>query len=158
MNIKIYLDDVRTPVKNNWYVVRNYNEFVHLVNKIGLDKIDEISLDHDLGDEAMTEYYTNVKNFNQLDYNNINEKTGMDCAKFLVNKSLDDNIVLPQIYVHSANPIGSDNMISYINNYLISCGLPKTCIKREIPHTVHPSHLIPPDERKAKWDKFFKRK
>lgn len=156
MNIKIYLDDVRTPVENDWYVVRNYNEFVHLVNKTGLDKIDEISLDHDLGDEAMTEYYTNVKNFNKLDYNNINEKTGMDCAKFLVNKSLDDNIAIPQIYVHSANPIGSNNMISYINNYLVSCGLPKTCTKIKIPHTLHPSHLIPPDERKAKWDKFYK--
>lgn len=155
--VKVYLDDVRTPIENDWYVVRNYNEFVHLINKLGLDKIDLISMDHDLGDEAMIEYYSNVKNFNQLDYNNINEKTGMDCTKFLVNKSLDDNIELPQIYVHSANPIGSDNMISYINNYLLSCELPQTCRKIDIPHTVHPSHLIPPDERKAKWDKFFKR-
>lgn len=154
---KVYLDDVRTPIENGWIVVRNYDEFVQIIKKIGLDKIDIISLDHDLGDEAMTEYYTNVKRNKKLDYSNIsNEKTGMDCCKFLVNLSLDTNMNLPQIYVHSANPIGSENMISYINNYFLSCGLPKTCKKINIPHNLHHSHLIPLEERRMKWDKFFK--
>jgi hypothetical protein len=50
---KIYLDDVRTPVDNDWIVVRSYDEFVEKVNEIGLENIELISLNHDLGDTAM---------------------------------------------------------------------------------------------------------
>ena len=56
---RIYLDDVRTPTGDNWIVVRNYDEFVNKVNEIGLENIDIISLDHDLGDTAMKEYFNN---------------------------------------------------------------------------------------------------
>jgi hypothetical protein len=154
--VKIYLDDVRTPLEDGWIVVRNYIEFVDEVNKHGLDNISTISLDHDLGDEAMTEYYSNVKHNNELDYNNISEKTGMDCCKFLVNKSVEENKTLPQIYVHSANPIGSYNMMSFINSYLKFSGEMPTCEKIKIPHSLHESHTIPLEERRLKWDKFFK--
>jgi len=41
---KIYLDDVRTPIdKNDWVVVRNYDEFVDKINEIGLENIELIS-------------------------------------------------------------------------------------------------------------------
>ena len=56
----IYLDDVRTPVDKDWIVVRNYDEFVNKVTEIGLENIALISLDHDLGDSAMKEWYSNV--------------------------------------------------------------------------------------------------
>ena len=70
----------------------------------------------------MVEYYTNVKNNYKLDYNNIvDEKTGYDCCRFLVSESMSKNIPLPQMYVHSANPIGSANMMGYINNYFKNC-------------------------------------
>jgi hypothetical protein len=72
--ISIYLDDVRTPTIEGWKVVRNYEEFVSTVMYHGLENIEVISLDHDLGDQAMVEYYTNVKNNYQLDYSNIQEK------------------------------------------------------------------------------------
>ena len=50
----IYLDDVRTPVDtDNWVVVRSYDEFVNKVKEVGLKNIEVISLDHDLGDTAM---------------------------------------------------------------------------------------------------------
>jgi hypothetical protein len=101
----------------------------------------------------MVEYYTNVKNNYELNYDNILEKTGMDCCKFLVAESMNKNIPLPQIYVHSANPIGSANMMGYINNYFKNCKSPQSCIRVEIKHTIHESHLIPPEARKAKWDK-----
>jgi hypothetical protein len=40
MKLKIYLDDVRTPVdKDAWMVVRNYDEFVDRITKIGLKNI-----------------------------------------------------------------------------------------------------------------------
>jgi hypothetical protein len=151
--IKLYLDDVRTPTEEGWTVVRNYEEFVDAINEYGLDGIDLISLDHDLGDQAMYEYYTNVKNNYLLDYKNIEEKTGMDCCKFMVNLSLDTNIPLPEVLVHSANPIGSSNMMGYINNYLMNCRLPQNCIRVTIPHIIEEKFHMSPELRKAKWDR-----
>lgn len=152
--IWLYLDDVRTPTTENWKVVRNYDEFVSDIMLNGLENYEVISLDHDLGEESMYEYYTNVKNNFTLNYDNIvNEKTGMDCAKFLVSKSMEKGIPLPQIYVHSANPIGSANMMGYINNYLMNCGLQQTCIRVKIEHTIDESHMLSPELRKAKWDR-----
>ena len=133
---RIYLDDVRTPVEGNWIVVRNYQEFVDKVNELGLDNIELISLDHDLGDTAMNEYYNNVSPNYTLDYNNITEKTGLDCCKFLVAESMNTKVPLPQIYVHSANPIGSGNMMGYINNYFMNCRAPQSCIRIKVEHTI----------------------
>lgn len=133
---KVYLDDVRTPVEKEWVVARNYEEFVKIIQELGLENINVISLDHDLGESAIAEYYSNAKPNNIIDYENILEKTGMDCCKFLVNESMDTNIPLPQIFVHSANPVGRVNMMGLINNYLESCGLPETCERIKIKHTV----------------------
>lgn len=153
--IRIYLDDVRTPKPDpafpGWIVVRNYQEFVDAVSKIGLDKIHIISLDHDLGDSAMSEYHNNVRPNYELDYNNIKERTGMDCAKWLVDHFYENNtkrleldyfsrksipVKFPAVYTHSANPIGSANIMGYINNFLMNEGQPQTCIRVKIPHTV----------------------
>jgi hypothetical protein len=150
---RLYLDDVRTPVAEDWLIARNYDEFVAHIKLNGLGNFEVISLDHDLGESAMVEYYTNVKNNYELNYDNILEKTGMDCCKFLIAESMNKNIPLPQIYVHSANPIGSANMMGYINNYFKNCKSPQSCIRVEIKHTIHESHLIPPEARKAKWDR-----
>jgi hypothetical protein len=76
----IYLDDVRTPNDEFWLVVRNYDEFVNTITEIGLENIELISLDHDLGDTAMMEWHTNVYHNFTLNYDNIKEKTGMDCT------------------------------------------------------------------------------
>lgn len=151
--ISIYLDDVRTPTTGDWTVVRDYDSFVSTIMYHGLENIEVISLDHDLGDQAMVEYYTNVKNNYQLDYNNIQEKTGYDCCKYLVNKSMETKIPLPQIYVHSANPIGSANMMGYINNYFMNCGTPQTCVRVSIPHKIEENLQLSPEARKAKWDR-----
>lgn len=149
--IKIYLDDVRTPTEEGWVVVRNYEQFVSNVLYYELQNIELISLDHDLGDSAMVEYYNNVKDNYKLDYENIKEKTGYDCCKFLVNHSMDSKIPLPLIYVHSANPIGSANMMGYINNYLMNCRLPQTCVRVNIPHTIEPIFQLSPEARESKW-------
>ncbi len=146
---QIYLDDVRTPKENIWVVVRNYDEFVEAVTNIGLENIDVISLDHDLGDTAITEYFTNVGPNYKLDYSNIVEKTGMDCAKWLVNHYFDNyitqesmsekklsGIVFPQVYTHSANPIGSANIMGYINNFWMNENQPQSCVRVNISHFV----------------------
>ena len=135
--ISLYLDDVRTPTDHSWQVVRNYNQFVSHVRLNGLENYEVISLDHDLGEEAMNEFYNNALPNFKLNYDNIlNEKTGYDCAKWLVAESMIKKIPLPQIYVHSANPIGSANIMGYINNYLMSCKLPQTCIRIKVEHTI----------------------
>jgi len=151
--VKIYLDDVRTPVDGDWVVVRDYNAFVSNILYYGLENVDLISLDHDLGDTAMVEYYNNVKHNYKLEYQNITEKTGYDCCKFLVDHSMDNNIPLPLVYVHSANPIGSANMMGYINNYLMNSHLPQTCVRVNIPHTIDEAFQLTPEARKAKWDR-----
>jgi hypothetical protein len=57
------------------------------------------------------------------------------------------------VYVHSANPIGSANMMGYINNYLMNCHLPQTCIRVNIEHTINEDFILTPEARKAKWDR-----
>jgi hypothetical protein len=150
MTNKIYLDDVRTPVANDWVVVRNFEQFIKAVEKIGLDNIETISLDHDLGDSAMWEYHNNVSRNYSLDYNNIKEKTGYDCAKWLVNRFYEENpdwankdrsvkrakkMPFPTVYTHSANPIGSANIMGYINNFLMNEAKEQTCVRVRIDHT-----------------------
>jgi len=117
---KLYLDDIRTPLDENWDVVRSYNEFVSKINEVGLDYYGIISLDHDLGDV----------------YGEHEEKNGYHCAYFLVYKSIDDNIDLPQIYTHSDNVTGVTNIIKLINNYYKSSKSEYTCYKVKIPFIV----------------------
>jgi hypothetical protein len=100
MKYKIYLDDERTPNDKTWIVVRNYDQFIQKISELGFDNIDVISFDHDLGDTR------------------IEEKTGYDAAKWLLNEYCDYTIHTPQIYVHSANPIGAANIIGYVNSFL----------------------------------------
>lgn len=135
MKYRIYLDDKRTPLdKSKWVVCRDYYEFVKSVTDIGLNNIEVISLDHDLGDTAIKEYFGNVTKNYVLDYNNIKEKTGYDCAKWLVELCMDnEDLHLPLVLVHSANPIGSSNIMGYINNYLKNIRLPQTCARNIIP-------------------------
>jgi hypothetical protein len=149
---KIYLDDVRTPVNPDWVVVRSYDEFVGKVREFGFENIDVISLDHDLGDTAMNEYFNNVSPNYTLDYTHITEKTGMDCAKWLVDYYYDHynlaedlisrknkkmlGITFPKVYTHSANPIGSANIMGYINNFLMNEAQTQDCVRVNIEHTV----------------------
>jgi hypothetical protein len=138
----IYLDDIRTPLPNpsthdapKWIIVRNYEEFVQKVNEIGLENIELISLDHDLGDSAMKEWLHGVVRNYEINYDNITEKTGMDCVKWLVNQWLDGK-PLVNVMVHSANAVGAANMMGYINNYRHINRLPQNCTRWEIPHSV----------------------
>jgi len=142
--LRIYLDDVRTPnTPNNewvwgieeWTVVRSYDEFVAKVNEVGLENIELVSLDHDLGDSAMKEWHTNVYHNYKLDYDNITEKTGYDCAKWLVEQWMEGKPVI-KVYTHSANAIGSANIMGYINNYKHVNRLPQDCVRVQIPHTI----------------------
>jgi hypothetical protein len=132
---KIYLDDVRSPIDKSWLVARNYDSFVELVNKVGLENIEVISLDHDLGDTAMREWHNNVYKNYELNYDNIKEMTGYDVAKWLVSQWMEGKPVV-DVYTHSANAIGSANIMGYINNYRHINRLPQNCVRVQIEHTV----------------------
>jgi len=108
----IFLDDYRIPsdvswttIPNvDWTIVRNYNEFVKLI-----ESCDEapyfIAFDHDLADN----HYVG-------DFSNPNEKTGMDCAKWLVEICQQRKWDIPSFLVHSLNPIGAENITAYLEN------------------------------------------
>lgn len=77
----------------SWSVVRNYNEFIKYIKKSGIPNI--ISFDHDLG----------------------SGKTGMDCAHYIVDLCLNSKKDLPEILVHSQNPVGKKNILSLFDSY-----------------------------------------
>ena len=135
MKERIYLDDVRTPIDKDWIIARNYEEFVRIVKTYGLENIKTISLDHDLGDTAMKEWHKNVYHNYTLNYDNITEKTGYDCAKWLVEQWMNGEPVV-DVYTHSANAIGAGNICGIINNYRHINKLPQNCVRVNIEHTV----------------------
>jgi len=134
-NIYLYLDDVRIPKDDRWEVVTNYDEFVAHIELNGLENYECISLDHDLGEQAMQEYYRNVAPNGYLEYDNISEKTGLDCARYLTSKAMNNKTELPTVYCHSANPIGALNIMNHVNGYLKSIGLEESCTMVKIAHS-----------------------
>jgi hypothetical protein len=99
MKWKLFLDDGRYPVRNDWVIARNFDDAVWYVRNYGLP--DHIAFDHDLG---------HPKNY-----------TGMDFAKWFANYIMDNELKLPQTFsysVHSQNPVGAANIRSYMDQFL----------------------------------------
>lgn len=106
----LWVDDKRDPFEENgkWLAfapiskpsnivwAKNYDEFVVWIIENGLP--DAIAFDHDLGDV----------------------KSGMDCAKWLVDYCLDNNEGLPLFSSQSSNPSGKENIIKLLTNFLKS--------------------------------------
>jgi hypothetical protein len=93
---KLYLDDIRTPRTEGWDIVRSYDDFVAWIRLNDIP--DEVSFDHDLGENT--------------------EKTGYDAAKWLGAQCLLTDTPFPKWNVHSANPVGKANIESYIQNVI----------------------------------------
>ncbi len=98
----IWLDDIREPIslledgtykESDIRICRNYSQFVEAIQKDGLPEI--ICFDHDLGEE----------------------KTGYDCAKFVVDYCIKNKVKLPQWYIQSMNIVGSLNINGLLKNY-----------------------------------------
>lgn len=116
---RLFLDDERKPIDcagymlprlrdvreyhNEWEIVRNYDDFIGYIEHEGLP--DLISFDHDLGFSK-----------SDVDYDE-GEKSGMSCAKWLVNYCMDNNLKLPKYFVHSMNPVGYLNIKNYLDNF-----------------------------------------
>lgn len=96
---------------NEWDLVLNYTEFVKYIEINGLP--DVISFDHDLADEHYVpqEYWEPYEKSAEYQSNQkYTEKTGNDCAKWLVEYCINNKLDLPKCLVHSANPIGADRI------------------------------------------------
>ena len=124
MSYNLFLDDIRVPneVGNyiyphelkatyrllNWTIVRDYDEFIKLIEEQGLP--DLVSFDHDLADvhydpATWTETFT------------YKEKTGLDCAKWLIEYCINNKLKLPKYLVHSMNPVGRENIQKLLTNF-----------------------------------------
>ena len=125
MYYKLFLDDIRVPKDVTWVdiglgpfvIVRNYNEFVNYITKNGLPSF--ISYDHDLAEiHYRQSMYNPDKHYNQYYDNGTfdKEKTGLHCARWLVEYCIDHKLKLPDYTVHSFNPIGKENIISYLES------------------------------------------
>lgn len=128
VNRTLWLDDLRNPYLNfekkvpqnhaiiHW--VLNYTEFVKWIEIYGLPAA--VSFDHDLADEHYTpeEYWADYQRSKEYqESKDYKEKTGLDCAKWLVEYCVDRDLDLPICYVHSANPVGADNIKGLLHNY-----------------------------------------
>jgi len=101
----LWLDDYRDPMINDWLVfspihrpfetiwVKNYKEFVTWIEFHGLP--DGICFDNDLGEEM----------------------EGKDCAKWLNEYCLDNDLDLPAFNIQSANGPAADFIRTLLNNY-----------------------------------------
>jgi hypothetical protein len=129
--INLFLDDIRIPSDVSLYVsnpnlkkfysesefdiVRSYKEFVDYIIDNGVP--DLISFDHDLADEHYDpSMYLGPEVYNK-NYDSFKEKTGLDCAKFLIEYCMDNEVELPEYLVHSMNPTGARNILSILDNY-----------------------------------------
>lgn len=97
-NLKIFLDDVRFPVDDTLVICRSYDELVLITAFLTPKRVEFVSFDHDLGQT----------------------KSGLDCAKWLVQQDMDYSIFADDFtfYVHSQNPVGAENIRFYLTSYL----------------------------------------
>ena len=120
MRYRLYLDDLRYPPDNHpdWRIARNYHDALWYVKTYGLPY--HVSFDHDLADV----------HYDHPDYGHSDdfmvkdgapyEFTGYDFAKWLCMWIMDNDCDLTDFtyHVHSANPVGAENIRRYMANFM----------------------------------------
>ena len=99
----MYLDDIRIPVNDFDVIVRSFDDAVDFIRKNGIPSF--ISFDHDLGCNQKGEIL----------------QSGYDLAKWLVDMDIQNIHKFPNNFkfdIHSANPIGKNNIRAILNNYI----------------------------------------
>ena len=123
MKTLLWIDDVRDPFQNDWLNfspigklvdviwVTTYQEFIDWIMTNGLP--DAVCFDHDLNNlQAFKSSYPEI-----VEDIECNEKTGYDCAKWLVDYCINNNKSLPKYAIQSANPVGRENINSLLTNF-----------------------------------------
>ena len=102
-----------------WVIVRDYKQFVSMIQTRGVPEF--ISFDHDLADvhyavmlKDVEIHGYEVENKQLTDISYGLEKTGYDCAKWLVDFCIDNKEKFPEYVVHSMNPVGAERIRSYV--------------------------------------------
>lgn len=104
----IIFSPIEPPFETYW--VKSYNEFTEWINLNGLPNA--ICFDHDLGD------YQALHSAGYIDEELPKyEKTGYDCAKWLVEYCLNNNLNLPLYNIQSANPVGKTNIDELLKSF-----------------------------------------
>lgn len=125
----LWLDDIRDPHSSTWVMwrrplidndyeitwVKNYDEFTSWITKNGLPDI--ICFDHDLGDDVAREKVSKGMSKRQARREKRETKSGHDCAKWLVNYCMDNDVDLPTYLIQSANPVGALNIDGLLSNF-----------------------------------------
>jgi hypothetical protein len=97
--IYIYIDDMRQPFIHNAIWVKSYDEAVaamrNAVEVMNMPITLTIDFDHDLGEE----------------------KSGYDCAKWLIDWCLENGYGVPDYDIQSSNPVGRQNIESVFESY-----------------------------------------
>jgi hypothetical protein len=127
----LFLDDVRFPYEvgnyiypveikplyrlQEWVIVRNYDEFVKYITENGLPYC--ISFDHDLGEDEAKELHSQGTSKRQARKHKKTVKSGYDCAKWLIEYLLDNDMKAPYTLCHSLNPVGKENIVKLFENF-----------------------------------------
>ena len=121
----LFLDDIRHPYdcinyrtklmpenksmysQEKWVIVRNYEDFVKTITeKFWTNEFPGlISFDHDLADSHYDPGMYSGEYPEEFE-----EKTGNDCAKWLLRFCIEKNVDMPDFIVHSMNPIGAQRI------------------------------------------------
>ena len=104
----------------DWVIAKDYNSFVNTIQEKGIPEL--VSFDHDLADEHYDNPYEPDERLIvhpgdvKINYDLFREKTGYDCAKWLVEYCLEKEQNIPEFLVHSLNPTGTENIQKYLEN------------------------------------------
>jgi len=134
-NTILWLDDFRNPFTKQWFPkilpqyidrmddivwVKSYDEFIEWITENGMPFF--ISFDHDLANEhyAPEKYYVDGTYDTWAKTQDFTEKTGMDCARWLVDYCMDTETNMCKWFSHTANDAGRKNidglLISFIKH------------------------------------------
>ena len=125
MSYYLFLDDCRMPHQVNWVriqivkykIFRSYEEFIKKIEQKGLPEF--VTFDHDLAPDHYKKFIETFNDKNSsYNYNSFKEKTGYDCAKWLVEYCEEKDVDFPKYAVHSMNPVGRTNINSIIISYV----------------------------------------
>lgn len=105
---------IQAPYSIHW--VKSYHEFVDWIKFNGLP--DAICFDHDLGMEVALN--AREKGISKRESRKLKQKemTGMDCAKWLVDYCIDNQLTLPLYNIQSANPVGKENIDGLLKGFI----------------------------------------
>lgn len=126
--VLLFLDDIRNPLEDGWLVfspitptevvwVKSYSQFIDWIIKNGLPEA--ICFDHDLGMDVALNARAKGMSKRKSRLLKQEEKTGYDCAKWLVEYCMDNyDCPLPLYNIQSANPVGKANIDGLLKHFI----------------------------------------